>query len=203
MPSLISTVPIRLIVGLGNPGNEYEATRHNAGFWFVDAVAASLGVNLSRDAKFFGATAKAKYKGNDVFLVKPGTYMNRSGQAVQSLANFFKITPAEMCVLHDELDLMPGTIKMKLGGGTGGHNGLKDIQARIASPDYWRVKIGIGHPRTLNLTQEVADFVLHPPRRDDREAIEANIVKFVDILPHLLEGNCEEALRLFHTKPKA
>ena len=203
MPSLISTTPIRLIVGLGNPGNEYEDTRHNAGFWYADTIAKHLGTSFARDAKFFGATAKTKYKGNDVFLVKPGTYMNRSGQSVQALANFFKITPAEMLVLHDELDLMPGIVKMKLGGGTGGHNGLKDIQAKIASPDYWRVKIGIGHPRTLNLTQEVADFVLHAPRRDDRVLIESNQSKLIDILPLLLEGNCEEALRLFHIKPKA
>ncbi len=199
MPSQIPVTPIRLIVGLGNPGAEYEQTRHNAGFWFVDTIARQLGANFAKETKFAGWAAKARGPVGDVWLLKPNTYMNRSGQAVQALCNFYKISIAELIVLHDELDLMPGVVKLKKGGGTGGHNGLKDIQAKMGSADYWRLRIGIGHPRTLNLTQEVADFVLHPPRRDEEQAILANESKVLDVLPQMLNGDLESAFRLLHT----
>ena len=153
----------RLIVGLGNPGPEYEATRHNVGFWFVDRLADTLKVSLAPQAKFYGKAARA----GDLWLLQPSTFMNRSGQAVAALANFYKISPAEILVIHDELDLPPGGIRLKQGGGNGGHNGLKDIQAKLGTPDFWRLRLGIGHPRTLGLSQQVADFVLHQPRKEE------------------------------------
>jgi peptidyl-tRNA hydrolase, PTH1 family len=199
MPSQIPVTPIRLIVGLGNPGPEYEQTRHNAGFWYVDAIAKQLGTSFNKETKFAGWVAKARGPLGDVWLLKPNTFMNRSGQAVQALCNFYKITVGELLVLHDELDLMPGAIKLKKGGGTGGHNGLKDIQAKMGSTDYWRLRIGIGHPRTLNLAQEVADFVLHQPRRDEEQAILANEPKVLGVLPQMLQGDLETAFRVLHT----
>ncbi len=199
MPSQIPITPIRLIVGLGNPGAEYEQTRHNAGFWFVDGIARQLGASFNKETKFAGWAAKARGPVGDVWLLKPNTYMNRSGQSVQALCNFYKIAVGEILVLHDELDLMPGAIKLKKGGGSGGHNGLKDIQAKMGSPDYWRIRLGIGHPRTLNLTQEVADFVLHQPRRDEEQAIMGNESKVINVLPQLLSGDLEAALRVLHT----
>lgn len=199
MPSQIPVQPIRFFVGLGNPGPEYEKTRHNAGFWFVDSIAHQLGASWNKEAKFFGHTAKARTTHGDVWLLKPGTYMNRSGQAVQALANFYKIGLQELLVLHDELDLPPGSLKLKKGGGTGGHNGLKDIQAKMGGPDYWRLRIGIGHPRTLNLQQEVADFVLHAPRRDEEKAIMDNEPRWLGVLPQLLSGDLEGAFRELHT----
>ncbi len=202
MPSQIPSTPIRLFVGLGNPGNEYEDTRHNAGFWYVDALARYCNASFAKETKFFGWLAKSRHQGNDVYFLKPNTYMNRSGQAVQALAQFYKLGAHEMLVLHDELDIAPGSIKMKKGGGTGGHNGLKDIQAKMGTADYWRLRIGIGHPRTLNLNQEVADFVLHPPKRDDLVAIQASMVKVEQVLPQLLSGDLEAAFRLLHTEPK-
>ena len=152
----------RLIVGLGNPGPEYEATRHNVGFWFVDHLADKLKIVLAPQGKFHGKAGRD----GELWLLQPTTFMNRSGQAVAALANFYKITPAEVLVIHDDLDLPPGGIRLKQGGGNGGHNGLKDIQARLGTPDFWRLRIGIGHPRTLGLSQQVADFVLQCIRRN-------------------------------------
>jgi peptidyl-tRNA hydrolase, PTH1 family len=199
MPSQIPSHPLRLIVGLGNPGTDYEQTRHNAGFWFVDAIAQSLGASFQKDNKFFGWIAKARGPHGDIWLLKPSTYMNRSGQSVRAVSNFYKLALNDLLVVHDELDLMPGAIKLKKGGGTGGHNGLKDIQAQMGSPDYWRIRIGIGHPRTLNLQQEVADFVLHAPRREDEKLILANQERVLQVLPLLLSGDLEGAFRLLHT----
>jgi PTH1 family peptidyl-tRNA hydrolase len=193
---------IRLIVGLGNVGAEYEATRHNAGFWFVDALARDAGVRLSREAKFHGTAARASLHGAQVWLLEPGTYMNRSGRAVSALANFYRVAPEEILVVHDELDLMPGQSKMKQGGGHAGHNGLRDIQAALGSPAFWRLRLGIGHPRTLNLAQDVADFVLHPPRREDREAIEAEIARALAIVPDCVAGRMEAAMLKLHSRPK-
>jgi peptidyl-tRNA hydrolase, PTH1 family len=202
MPSQIPNTPIRLFVGLGNPGDEYENTRHNAGFWFVDALARQCNATFNRETKFFGWVAKARVGASDVFFLKPNTYMNRSGQAVAALTQFYKLAADEMLVLHDELDIAPGSLKIKKGGGTGGHNGLKDIQAKMATQDYWRLRIGIGHPRTLNLNQEVADFVLHAPRRDELAAIEQALPRTLQVLPQLLSGDLEAAFKLLHTEPK-
>ena len=191
---------IRLIVGLGNIGAEYEATRHNAGYWLVDAVARRAGVRFTSERKFHGDTARLRLGGHDVWLLKPTTYMNRSGQAVVALALFYKILPTEILVAHDELDLPPGVVKLKRGGGTAGHNGLKDTQARLTTADFWRLRIGIGHPRELQLMQEVADFVLHPPRREEQALIDEAVDRAEGIVDLLVSGKFEAAMLKLHTR---
>ncbi|HEU4851540.1 MAG TPA: aminoacyl-tRNA hydrolase [Telluria sp.] len=191
---------IRLIVGLGNPGPEYEQTRHNAGFWLVDNLANSLpGCRLQRESRFNALAAKANISGREVWLLEPQTYMNRSGQSVGGLARFFKINPDEILVVHDELDLAPGVVKMKKGGSSGGHNGLKDITSALGTQDYWRMRIGIGHPRELGLAQPVADFVLHRPRKDEQTLIEETIDKGLRIIPLAVEGKMDIATMQLHT----
>ena len=193
-------MPIRLIVGLGNPGPEYEQTRHNAGFWLVDNLANSLpGTRLQRDSRYNAMLAKTSINGQDVWLLEPLTFMNRSGQSVGALARFFKIAADEVLVVHDELDLMPGIARLKKGGSAGGHNGLKDITAALGTQDYWRLRLGIGHPRSLNLQQQVADFVLHRPRREDQELIEQAIDKSLLVMPHIVDGKFEAATMKLHT----
>jgi len=194
---------IRLIVGLGNVGAEYERTRHNAGFWFVDAVARKAGANFGGERKFHGDVARLRDRGRELWLLKPGTYMNRSGQAVVALALYYKILPTQILVAHDEVDLMPGVVKLKRGGGTAGHNGLKDTQAKLSTPDFWRLRIGVGHPRTLALTQDVADFVLHPPGREHEASIAESIGRALDVVPLLVEGQFERAMMKLHAAPKA
>jgi peptidyl-tRNA hydrolase, PTH1 family len=186
----------RLIVGLGNPGAEYEATRHNVGFWFIDRLAAQLKVTLAPQARFFGRAARA----GDVWLLQPSTFMNRSGQSVAALAHFYKIPPEEVLVIHDELDLPPGGIRLKQGGGNGGHNGLKDIQARLSTPDFWRLRLGIGHPRTLNLAQPVVDFVLHPPRKEEAPDIEQALHRSLLAWPRIAAGDYPGAQQQLHGK---
>ena len=192
---------IRLIVGLGNPGPDYETTRHNAGFWLADHMADDLKATFALEKGFSGWVAKARVDGENVLLLKPITYMNRSGQAVGALARFYKFTPEQVLVLHDELDLLPGQVKMKQGGGHAGHNGLKDIQAALGSPDFWRLRIGIGHPRSLNLAQPVADFVLHPPRRDEQDGIDRVIDRCRVALPALLQGDFTKGARQLQDAP--
>jgi PTH1 family peptidyl-tRNA hydrolase len=191
---------IRLIVGLGNIGAEYEATRHNAGYWLVDAVARRAGARFSSERKFHGDVARLRLGGHDVWLLKPTTYMNRSGQAVVAVALYYKILPTQILVVHDELDLPPGAVKLKRGGGTAGHNGLKDTQARLTTADFWRLRIGIGHPRELQLEQDVADFVLHPPRREELSAIDDAVERGESIIELLAEGRFEAAMLRLHTK---
>jgi PTH1 family peptidyl-tRNA hydrolase len=194
---------IRLIVGLGNPGLEYEQTRHNAGFWLVDNLANGLArCSLVRETKYNALAAKANIAGNEVWLLEPQTFMNRSGQSVGALARFFKIAPDEILVAHDELDLPPGTAKLKKGGSSGGHNGLKDITAALGTQDYWRLRIGIGHPRTLNLNQPVVDFVLHRPRKEEQPLIDDAIEKSLAIIPLLCEGEFNKAAMQLHTAAK-
>lgn len=193
--------PIRLIVGLGNVGADYARTRHNVGFWLVDEVAAKARVSFSSERKFHGAVARLRDGGRELWLLKPGTYMNRSGQAVVALALYFKILPTEILVVHDEVDLAPGTVKLKRGGGTAGHNGLKDIQAKLTTPDFRRLRIGVGHPRALGMTQEVADFVLHPPGREHEQAIDDAIGRALEIVPQLVEGQFERAMMKLHRAP--
>jgi PTH1 family peptidyl-tRNA hydrolase len=193
------TMPIRLIVGLGNPGPEYEQTRHNAGFWLVDNLANDVGARLQRETKYNALMARASVAGQEVYLLEPQTYMNRSGQSVGGLCRFFKIAPDEVLVVHDELDLMPGTVRLKKGGSSGGHNGLKDITAALGTQDYWRLRLGIGHPRTLSLQQQVADFVLHRPRREDQELIEQAIAKSLLVMPQIVEGKFDAATMKLHT----
>ena len=189
-------MPIKLIAGLGNIGSEYEDTRHNAGFWFVDAYAREKGAVLKLEKGFFGKVGRA----GGVILVEPTTYMNRSGQAVAALANFYKITPEEILVVHDELDLPPGAAKMKKGGGHAGHNGLKDIAARLGSLDFWRLRIGIGHPRELGMAQDVADFVLHRPSREHMAAIEEAMDRALSVMPEVTGGTMEAAMKSLHSK---
>ena len=193
--------PIRLVVGLGNPGREHEATRHNAGFWYADALAARLDASFSGEAKFHGRVARAV---GDLRLLKPGTYMNLSGRAVAALAQFFAIAPGEILVVHDELDLPPGEVKMKFGGGHAGHNGLRDIVARLGSADFWRLRLGIGHPRDSAIPQqEVVDYVLQPPRNNESEAIAHAIERALDAWPQIAAGDFERAMMALHTKISA
>jgi peptidyl-tRNA hydrolase, PTH1 family len=195
-----TAMPIRLIVGLGNPGPEYEQTRHNAGFWLLDNLANSLpGTRLQRDSRYNAMLAKTSIAGKEVWLLEPLTFMNRSGQSVGALARFFKIAADEVLVVHDELDLMPGIARLKKSGSAGGHNGLKDITAALGTQDYWRLRLGIGHPRTLSLQQQVADFVLHRPRREDQELIEQAIEKSLQVMPQIVEGKFEAATMKLHT----
>ena len=189
---------IKLIVGLGNIGAEHEDNRHNAGFWFVDALARSAAATFKQERGFHGALAKM----GQTFLLKPSTYMNRSGQAVLAVANFYKIQPEEMLVVHDELDLPPGGIKMKLGGGHAGHNGLRDIQARLSSSNFWRLRIGVGHPRELQLEQEVVDFVLHRPSREHQKLIDEAMDKALAVMPDAIDGRMEVAMMKLHSKKK-
>jgi len=193
-------MPIRLIVGLGNPGAEYEQTRHNAGFWLVDNLANALpNARLQRESGFNAMVAKTIIGGNQLWLLEPQTYMNRSGQSVGAIARFYKIQPDEVLVVHDELDLPPGAAKLKKGGSSGGHNGLKDITSALGTQDYWRLRIGIGHPRTLNLNQPVADFVLHRPRREEQLLIDEAIEKALRIIPVAVAGDFTKATMELHT----
>lgn len=198
----MTTTPtgIRLIVGLGNPGPQYEDTRHNAGVWFVNALARKLGTSLQTDKRFFGDLAKVKFQGEDVWLLFPTTYMNRSGQAVGALCKFFKIQPSEILVAHDELDMLPGQLKIKKGGGHAGHNGLRDIQAHMGTNDYWRARIGIGHPRTLNLQQGVADFVLHRPSTEQQQEIDFCVNVLLKHMDLVLNGQIAKATTQVHTE---
>lgn len=189
---------IRLIVGLGNPGPEYEQTRHNAGFWLID----QLRVSLQRDKNFNALVGKTRIAGEEVWLLEPQTFMNRSGQSVGAICRFYKIAPDQVLVVHDELDMLPGVAKLKKGGSSGGHNGLKDITAALGTQDYWRLRIGIGHPRTLNLNQGVADFVLHRPRKEEQPLIDEAIAKSLDVLPLMVAGDTAEAMTRLHTSAK-
>jgi peptidyl-tRNA hydrolase, PTH1 family len=197
--------PLRLIVGIGNPGSEYRATRHNAGAWFVERLAQAVGASLGMQAKFQALVASVRANdGIDRRLALPQTFVNRSGQAVSSLARFYRIAPEEILVAHDELDLKPGAVKLKEGGGSAGHNGLKDIAASLGTPTFWRLRIGIGHPREGALSeQEVADYVLHRPRLEEQQAIDDAIVRALAIWPSLEVGDTERAMHLLHTVPKA
>ncbi len=187
---------IKLLVGLGNPGAEYESTRHNAGFWWIDQLCAQSASRLTMEGKFFGHAGKLKAE--DAWLLKPTTFMNNSGRAVGALAKFYKLAPESVLVIHDELDLPPGTVKLKLGGGHGGHNGLKDIAAQLGTPNFWRLRLGIGHPGDRNA---VVNFVLHAPGRDELQAIEHTMDQSLAVLPQLLAGKFEEAMLKLHTKP--
>lgn len=191
---------IRLIVGLGNPGPEHEQDRHNAGFWFAEAVARAHGGSFRKEAKFFGEVAKVRTGSEQVWLLRPATYMNRSGLAVAALAGFYRILPGQILVAHDELDLLPGQAKLKKGGGSAGHNGLKDIAARLGGSDFWRLRLGIGHPRTLQLNQQVVDFVLHRPAREHRQAIDERIERALACLPELVAGDFDAATMKLHTR---
>jgi len=191
--------PIKLVAGLGNPGREYARTRHNAGFWFADRLAAKLSASFVTESKFAAEVAKS----GAVRIVKPATYMNLSGRSVAALANFFSIAPDEILVVHDELDLKPGEAKMKFGGGVAGHNGLKDVRAQLATPDFWRLRLGIAHPRDSELTeQQVVDYVLKPPRAEEQPLIESALDRALLAWPDIAIGDMERAMMQLHTKEK-
>ncbi|MBU1214798.1 MAG: aminoacyl-tRNA hydrolase [Gammaproteobacteria bacterium] len=188
--------PIKLIVGLGNPGKEYEATRHNAGFWWVDELARMHNANFRTENKFHGLVAKTNLHGHEVHLLKPQTFMNVSGRAVGALAQFYKLVPSQILVVHDELDLPPGSAKLKLGGGHGGHNGLKDIIAHLGSKDFWRLRIGVGHPGDR---AEVVNFVLNAPRKEEQALIDEASHHAQDVAPLIIEGKLEAAMLKLHS----
>ncbi|HQS32771.1 MAG: aminoacyl-tRNA hydrolase [Polaromonas sp. 39-63-203] len=187
---------IKLFVGLGNPGAEYEATRHNAGFWWIDALSRELKAPLALDKNYHGQVARLSLNGQTVWLLKPLTFMNLSGKSVAALARFFKIAPEEILVAHDELDIVPGQVKLKFGGSHAGHNGLRDIHAQVASPDYWRLRLGVGHP---GVKAEVINWVLKKPSPEHRAAIDACIDRSLQAVPELLAGNMEKATMMIHT----
>ncbi|MEI7463791.1 MAG: aminoacyl-tRNA hydrolase [Burkholderiales bacterium] len=189
---------IRLMVGLGNPGAEYEHTRHNAGFWFIDAAARQLKAALAPDRSYFGLSAQVNLPVGTLWLLEPMTFMNLSGKSVAALARFFKIAPEEILVAHDELDLMPGQMKLKLGGSHAGHNGLKDIQAQLGSPDFWRLRLGIGHP---GIKAEVINHVLRKPPVAEREAIDQSIAQALDALELLIASDMDRAMLKIHARP--
>ncbi len=187
---------IKLIVGLGNPGPEYTQTRHNAGFWLLDELAHKWQVNFKNESKFFGETARVRLPTGDVWLLKPQTFMNRSGQAVVALALFYKILPNEILVVHDELDLLPATAKLKQGGSNGGHNGLKDIQAKLGTPDFWRLRIGIGHPGDKN---QVVGYVLKKAPSAEQNLIDTSIHNILDIIPLIVKDDFAGAMQTLHS----
>ena len=187
---------IKLFVGLGNPGPEYAATRHNAGFWWIDQVARQLGVRLVPERAFHGLVARASVQGASVWLLQPQTFMNLSGKSVAALARFYKVAPQEILVAHDELDLPAGEAKLKQGGGHAGHNGLRDIHAQLGSSDYWRLRLGIGHPGNR---QEVVGWVLKKPPLDEQIGIEQAIDRAARAFPMLVAGDMAAATQAIHT----
>jgi len=191
---------IKLIVGLGNPGEKYEKTRHNAGFWWVDAIAQAKRAPWKKETKFSGWTARVEEGGIEYLLLKPSTYMNESGRSVSQVLRFYKIEPSQMLVVHDELDLEPGIVRLKRGGGTGGHNGLTDIGDALDTKDFWRLRIGIGHPGDKDL---VPDYVLKKAKGTEQDAIDPVFERSLELLPRLATGKMQEAIAWLHTDPVA
>lgn len=187
---------IRLIAGLGNPGREYESTRHNVGFRWVDELVRLQNLSFKNETKFHGLAARGQLHGHEVLLLKPQTFMNASGRSVGAMAQFYKIEPAEILVVHDDLDLQPGAARLKLGGGHGGHNGLKDIIARLGTRDFWRLRLGIGHPGER---AEVVNFVLNDPRKEEQALIEQAVQRALEITDLIIAGKQEAAMLKLHS----
>ncbi len=198
-------LPLRLFVGLGNPGRRYGSTRHNAGAWFVDRLARALDLELRSEPRFQSLVARGRAPdGGDFRLALPQSYMNESGNPVASLARYYRISPAQILVAHDELDLKPGSVKLKLGGGSAGHNGLNDVVEQLGGGDFWRLRIGIGHPRDTELAEaEVVDYVLHPPRAEEKTQIDDAIARALSVWPDLASGDTERAMLALHTRRPA
>jgi peptidyl-tRNA hydrolase, PTH1 family len=192
----MSAIPLKLIVGLGNPGAEYARTRHNAGFWFVEELA--RGASFKRESRQQCELAKVRVGEVELWLAKPTTYMNKSGAAVQSLAAFYRIAPAEILVVHDEIDLAPGDVRLKLGGGHGGHNGVRDVIATIGA-DFWRLRIGVGHPGSKD---QVIDAVLDRPTGAEQRQIEGAMQRAHEVMSQLAAGDGQKAMLQLHTKEK-
>ena len=188
---------IQLVVGLGNPGRQYELNRHNTGFWFVDLLARRYGGEFKVESKFHGSACRIRVDGRECWLLKPSTYMNGSGQSVSSLAKYFKIDATQILVAHDELDLAAGEIRLKKGGGHAGHNGLRDIISAIDSKEFWRLRIGIDHPGDRD---QVSGYVLSNPSRDDAIAIESGLERAADQFPKILQGECQSVMKDLHTQ---
>lgn len=188
---------IQLIVGLGNPGPEYEKTRHNAGAWFIEALAHHYHSELRADKKFFGLCGRINIENHDIRLLIPTVYMNLSGQSTQAIAKFYQIKPEAILVCHDELDLDPGIAKLKQGGGLAGHNGLKDIANKIGTKDYLRLRLGIGRPHPK---QKGADYVLNRPSIGDRQRIDQAIDDSIFVLPDIINGQLDKAMKTLHTR---
>ena len=188
---------LKLIVGLGNPGGKYSETRHNAGFWFVDALARQCGACFRAESKFHGDVARGVLAGRDVWLLKPATFMNRSGQAVQAMLHFYRLAPSQLLVAHDEIDLPVAAVKLKTGGGHGGHNGLRDIIAQCGSAAFHRLRIGVGHPGDRN---QVVDYVLHRPALEERIAIDQGIDAALEVMPAVIAGDMQKAMQQLHSK---
>ena len=187
---------LKLIVGLGNPGAEYARTRHNAGFWLVDELARRHGGNFRNESRHQGEVARVKIAGRELWLLKPTTFMNRSGGAVQSLSGFYKIAPGEMLVAHDEIDLPVAALRLKEGGGHGGHNGLRDIIATLGDA-FWRLRIGVGHPGSK---PEVVDYVLRRAPADEDALLQQAVIAAADIIPVVIEQGAQKAMNRLHTK---
>jgi PTH1 family peptidyl-tRNA hydrolase len=190
-------MPIKLIVGLGNPGKEYQSHRHNVGFWWLDVLANLYSADFKKEAKFFGNTALIRLAGLDVRLLKPTTFMNRSGQSIQALARFYQLKPDEILVVHDELDLDAGIAKLKLAGGHGGHNGLRDTIKALGSKDFYRLRLGIGHPGNA---AQVADFVLHSPTKNELLNIQNAMTDALQVIEAVVKGEIDQAMKNLHTK---
>jgi PTH1 family peptidyl-tRNA hydrolase len=189
--------PIRLVVGLGNPGPEYEETRHNTGFWFVDLLARRYQGQFKKESKFFGEACRITVNGRECWLLKPTTFMNRSGQSVSSLARYYKIPLEQVLVAHDELDMPAGTARLKWSGGAGGHNGLRDIVSAMDGRDFWRLRIGIDHPGD---SRQVVDYVLKNPSREHAAAIHTALEAAADSFPQMLAGEQQRVMNRLHTK---
>ena len=190
-------INIKLIAGLGNPGGEYEKTRHNVGFWFIDRLASQHNLTLKNDSKFLGEVAKLSFSSENIWLIKPMTFMNRSGQSIARLAQFYKIKPDQIIVVHDELDLSPGVVKLKKGGGHGGHNGLRDSIAQLGSKDFYRLRLGIGHPGSK---EKVVGFVPGKTPESEKSLIESAIDKAMDSMDLILQGDIQKAMNQLHAK---
>jgi peptidyl-tRNA hydrolase, PTH1 family len=186
---------IQLIAGLGNPGAKYEGTRHNVGFWFIDTLARSKACTFRNDSKFQGDVGKVNINGQSIWLIKPSTYMNLSGQSVAALANYYKLTADNLLVVHDELDLDPGTVRLKCGGGHGGHNGLRDLIAHFGTKEFYRLRLGIGHPGSA---AEVSNYVLGTPSGTDKRLMQDTIDDCMPILPQIIDGEMQAAMNVLH-----
>lgn len=186
---------IKLFVGLGNPGEQYVETRHNVGFWWIDFIGQNHKLSLKNSKKYFGEFSKHNEDG-EVFFLKPSTFMNDSGKSVQALAKFYKIEPEEILVIHDELDIQPGTAKLKLGGGHGGHNGLKSIQTFLGSNNFWRLRIGVGHPGDKN---KVIGYVLNKPSKIEMQLIQESIINSYKVFSYIMLGQFEKAMLNLHS----
>jgi len=193
----VRSIDLKVIVGLGNPGSKYTKTRHNAGFWFIEEVARQYSATFRLEKKFHGEVAKISLEGKDIWLLKPDTFMNRSGLATQSLLSFYRITADQLLVAHDEIDLPAGTAKLKTGGGHGGHNGLRDIISQLGSKEFHRLRIGVGHPGSKD---QVVDYVLNRASLDDQILIDRDIDDAVSVMPDLASGALEQAMQKLHSK---